>query len=193
MVQHTSNYTDKVGIRGSNYTDLVGKYTSNYDDKFGIWGSNYTDLGGKYTSNYTDKVGIWGSNYTDLQEKYTSNYVDRINTTLTTTFGLKQDVLTSITPVKGPYTFNITSYKNYFTVIQYPNIFQTSFWYNTSDRNRNLIKGGYTTNPLVAGPMYKITLNYNTGDKITFKNTIDGLSDNLIDNATGVTHQHFFQ
>jgi len=84
-----SNYSDKVGRWGSNYTDLIGKYTSNYADKVGLWSSNYsdkvgiyssnyTDLVAKYTSNYADKVGLWGSNYTDLVAKYTSNYADKV-------------------------------------------------------------------------------------------------------------------
>ena len=55
--------------------NLNAIYSSNYSDKVGIFGSNYTELNSVYSSNYADKVGIWGSNYTDREISYTSNYV----------------------------------------------------------------------------------------------------------------------
>lgn len=55
--------------------NLNAIYSSNYSDKVGIFGSNYTELNSVYSSNYANKVGIWGSNYTDREISYTSNYV----------------------------------------------------------------------------------------------------------------------
>ena len=72
-----SNYArDKIGVYSSNYTDLIGIYSSNYArDKIGVYSSNYTDLIGIYSSNYArDKVGVYSSNYTDLIGGYSSNY-----------------------------------------------------------------------------------------------------------------------
>ena len=72
-----SNYArDKIGVYSSNYTDLIGVYSSNYArDKIGVYSSNYTDLIGIYSSNYArDKVGVYSSNYTDLIGVYSSNY-----------------------------------------------------------------------------------------------------------------------
>jgi hypothetical protein len=52
-------------------------------------------------------VGIRGGNYSDKVGVWDSNYVDRINTTLTTSIGVKQDILT--TTVLYPY-FNSDSF-----------------------------------------------------------------------------------
>ena len=76
-----SNYSDKVGVWGSNYAkDKIGIYSSNYSDKVSVWGSNYArDNIGIYSSNYSDKVGVWGSNYArDTIGVYSSNYSDKV-------------------------------------------------------------------------------------------------------------------
>jgi len=66
-----TNLIDAVAIQDN----LNAIYSSNYSDTVGIFGSNYTELNSVYSSNYADKVGIWGSNYTDREILYTSNYV----------------------------------------------------------------------------------------------------------------------
>ena len=152
-----------------------------------------------------DNVGIWESNYTELQGQYTSNYVSSVNTTLTTSSGTKQASLTSTTLLpyfnSGDFSFisdktSIVKSLGYYEIKirNYLEITHPVIIFSYTDRQGADASSQITnrlTNPYDYGYAYPPTtqvskLYYNTSDKISITNLVNGVTDYVPYN--GVNH-----